>query len=133
MNASLGYTFINNSIEEYTFMDPQQSGVSVTTYDNIGKKQQTGLFLFLNWNPIPLVRVYMNAGLDYTHLKSTWGNMSNNGFSGRAFGGIESKFVNGWRVNLTYGHISPGIELQGKRSAFSMSNIIVSKDLWIKN
>lgn len=39
INASATYTFVNNSIEQYTFIDPENPGVFQTTYGNIGKKQ----------------------------------------------------------------------------------------------
>ena len=70
INASATYTFVNNSIEQYTFIDPKNPGIFQTTYGNIGKKQSTGLFVYANWNPVPLFRIYMNGGVDYTDLKS---------------------------------------------------------------
>ena len=78
INASLSYTFVNNAIENYTVIanfpesDPlsQYNGASYSTYGNMGKRQQVGLFLYGSWNPVPLFRIYMNGGLDYTNIDS---------------------------------------------------------------
>ena len=79
INASLSYTFVNNPIERYSFTadfpadDPrsQYNGAMWNTYDNIGKKQQVGMFLYGNWSPTTWFRIYMNGGLDYTCLLYT--------------------------------------------------------------
>ena len=92
INASATYTFVNNSIEQYTFIDPENPVFFQTTYGNIGKKQSTGLFVYANWNPVPLFRIYMNGGVDYTDLKSDMNDMANSGFSGRIFAGTQFNF-----------------------------------------
>lgn len=132
MNATLSYTFINNSIEQYTFMDAEQPGVSVTTYGNIGEKWQTGLFLYANWNPVQSLRIYVNAAGDYTDLKSKKGDLSNSGLNGRVFGGAQATFPKDFRLNVSYGVISPSIQLQGKRSPFSFLGIALNKDFFDK-
>lgn len=128
INASATYTFVNNSIERYTFIDPENPGVFQTTYGNIGKKQSTGLFVYANWNPVPLFRIYMNGGLDYTDLKSEKNDMANSGFSGRIFAGTQFNFPLDFRVNIQGGYFSPWIQLQGKGSPFYFTGISVNKD-----
>ncbi len=132
LNATLSYVFINNSIERYTFMDPQQPGVSVTTYGNIGEKKQTGLFLYASWNPVQNIRVFVNASGDYTDLKSKQGDMTNNGFGGRIFGGAQATLPKDFRINANYAVISPQIQLQGRRSTFCFLNLAVHKDFFDK-
>ena len=56
INASVSHAFVNNSIEQYTFMDTERPNVSVSTYGNIGKRHQTGFSLYMNWSPLPLFR-----------------------------------------------------------------------------
>lgn len=56
INASVSHAFVNNSIEQYTFMDTERPNVSVSTYGNIGKRHQTGFSLYMNWSPVPLFR-----------------------------------------------------------------------------
>ena len=128
INASATYTFVNNSIEQYTFIDPKNPGIFQTTYGNIGKKQSTGLFVYANWNPVPLFRIYMNGGVDYTDLKSDMNDMANSGFSGRIFAGTQFNFPMDFRLNLHGGYFSPWIQLQGKRSPFYFTGISVNKD-----
>ena len=128
INASATYTFVNNSIERYTFIDPENPGVFQTTYGNIGKKQSTGLFVYANWNPVPLFRIYMNGGMDYTDLKSEKNDMANSGFSGRIFAGTQFNFPLDFRVNIQGGYFSPWIQLQGKGSPFYFTGISVNKD-----
>lgn len=128
VNASASYTFVNNSIEQYTFIDEATlPNVTQTTYGNVGKKQQTGMFLYGSWNPIPLIRIFMNGGLDYVDLKSELMNLRNSGFSGRIFAGSQLTFPKDFRVDLHGGYFSPGIELQGKRSAFHFVGVNVNK------
>ena len=129
VNASATYSFVNNSIEQYTFIDPKNPGVFQTTYGNMGKKKNVGLFLYANWNPVPLFRIYMNGGVDYSDLKSVQNDMANNGFSGRIFAGTQFNFPLDFRLNVHGGYFSQSIQLQGKRSPFYFAGISVNKDL----
>lgn len=136
INASLSYTFVNNSIERYSEIadfpldDPraQYNGALWSTYGNIGKKQQVGLFLYGNWNPTAWFRIYMNGGLDYTDLKSSAMNMKNDGFSGRVFAGTQFTLPLDFRINVNGGYFSPWIMLQGKQSPFYFAGLNISKD-----
>lgn len=136
INASLSYTFVDNSIERYTFTadfplaDPrsQYNGALWSTYGNIGKKQQLGMFLYGNWSPNTWFRIYMNGGLDYTDLKAVSLGMSNDGFSGRIFAGSQFTLPKDFRINLHGGYFSPWIQLQGKQSPFYFAGLNVSKD-----
>lgn len=102
INASLSYTFVNNPIERYSFTadfpvdDPrsQYNGAMWNTYDNIGKKQQVGMFLYGNWSPTTWFRIYMNGGLDYTDLKAPTLDLKKDGVSGRVFAGTQFTLPN---------------------------------------
>ena len=89
INASVSHAFVNNSIEQYTFMDTERPNVSVSTYGNIGKRHQTGFSLYMNWSPLPLFRFFMNGGVDYISMENEERNLSNSGWSGRAFAGVQ--------------------------------------------
>ena len=128
VNASASYTFVNNSIEQYTFIDPAMPGVSQRTYGNIGKKQQTGFFLYGNWNAASFFSVYMNAGLDYTDLRSDHNDMKNSGFSGRLFMGTRFNLPMDFRIDVNGGYFSPWIQLQGKGSSFHFIGFRLNKD-----
>lgn len=132
MNASVSHTFVNNAIEQYVFMKPDEPNVSVTTFGNIGKRSQTGLFLYLNWMPIPSIRFFMNGGIDYVKLSSEQGGYSNEGLSGRVFGGLQFNFPKDFRLHLNAGYFMPEVQLQGKRGAFLTNGITLNKDLFNK-
>ena len=136
INASLSYTFVNNPIERYSFTadfpvdDPrsQYNGAMWNTYDNIGKKQQVGMFLYGNWSPTTWFRIYMNGGLDYTGLKAPTLDLKKDGVSGRVFAGTQFTLPKDFRINLNGGYFSPWIMLQGKQSPFYFAGLNVSKD-----
>lgn len=127
INASVNYTFINNGIEQYTFIDPTKPGVTQTTYDNIGKNRNVGLYLYGSWNPVSTFRLYLNGGVDYRDIKSeNWGN--NSGFNYRTFAGIQYTLPKDFRINLNSGYFAPQIQLQGKSSAYYYTGISLNKD-----
>lgn len=136
INASLSYTFVNNPIERYSFTadfptdDPrsQYNGAMWNTYDNIGKKQQVGMFLYGNWSPTTWFRIYMNGGLDYTDLKAPTLDLKKDGVSGRVFAGTQFTLPKDFRINLNGGYFSPWIMLQGEQSPFYFAGLNVSKD-----
>ena len=136
INASLSYTLVNNPIERYSFTadfpvdDPrsQYNGAMWNTYDNIGKKQQVGMFLYGNWSPTTWFRIYMNGGLDYTDLKAPTLDLKKDGVSGRVFAGTQFTLPKDFRINLNGGYFSPWIMLQGKQSPFYFAGLNVSKD-----
>lgn len=136
INASLSYTFVNNAIERYTttadfpLTDPrsQYNGALWNTYDNIGKKQQVGIFLYGNWSPTTWFRIYMNGGADYTDMKASDLGMSNKGWSGRVFAGSQFTLPKDFRINLHGGYFSPWIQLQSKMSPFYFAGLNISKD-----
>ena len=140
VNASLSYTFVNNSIERYTFTadfpssDPrsQYNGALWNTYDNIGKKQEVGLFVYGNWSPTTWFRIYMNGGLNYTDLKASSLGMSNDGISGRLFAGTQFTLPMDFRINLNGGYFSPRVQLQGENSSFYFAGMNVTKDFFKK-
>jgi len=140
INASLTYTFLNNSIEQYsevanfasTDARSKYNGAIWNTYGNIGKKNQVGLFLYGNWNPVTLFRIYLNGGIDYTNIKSASMNMSNDGFSGRVFAGLQFNLPKDFRIDVQGGYFSPWIQLQSKRSTFHFAGLNLNKDFFKK-
>lgn len=119
INASASYTFVNNAIERYTFVNNE--GIAENTYGNIGKRQQVGMFLYGSWNPIPLFRIYLNGGIDYTDMKTnTSGTMdfANSGFNGRVYAGSQFTLPKDFTLGVNGGYSSPRISLQGKGSSY---------------
>lgn len=125
LNASLSYSYVNNSIESYTFVN--ENGISEQTYGNIGKKHNAGIFLYGSWTPVTLLRIFMNGGVNYTDLKSPSRGLSNDGFSGRIFAGMQFTFPKDFRLDLHGGYFTPWIQLQSKRSAMYFTNVSLNK------
>lgn len=128
VNASLNYTFVNNSIQSYTFVDPESPGVFQTTYGNIGKEQTVGLFLYGNWNPAPLLRVYLNGGLNYMDLRSEGQDMANDGFNGHVFMGTQFNFPMDFRLDVNGMYASSRVQLQGRGPSFYSVGFALNKD-----
>lgn len=128
LNASASYRFVNNAIVSYTFINTDQNGRTETTFDNMGKNNNVGMFLYARWNPIPLFNVYMNGGIDYTDIDARANNMSNSGFSGRLFAGSQIYLPKDFRVDLNGGFFTPWIELQTKRSTHYFTSFTLNKE-----
>lgn len=124
MNVSASYTFVNNGIEQYSFINADN--VLESTYDNIGHNQQVGLFFYGSYSPFGSLRIYTNAGIDYQKLKSEeYGD--NDGFNYRIFAGIQYTLPLDFMVNLNGGYFAPRIMLQGKSSSFYFTGISLNK------
>lgn len=136
INASLSYTFVNNPIERHSFTadfessDPrsQYNGAMWNTYENIGKKQQVGLFLYGNWSPNTWFRLYMNGGLDYTDLKAPSLGLAKDGVSGRVFAGTMFTLPKDFRITLNGGYFGSWVQLQSEMSPFYFAGLNISKD-----
>lgn len=130
MNFSGNYRFLNNSIEQYTWVNDQ--GISETTYGNIGRTRSVGAFLYASYSPIAMLRIFTNAGMNYEKLQSTEGNLANDGFSGRVFAGAQLTLPKDFRIDLNGGYFSPRINLQGKSSAMYFTGISLNKSFFDK-
>ena len=130
MNFSGNYRFVNNSIEQYTWVNDQ--GISETTYGNIGRTRSVGAFLYASYSPIAMLRIFTNAGMNYDKLQSTEGNLANDGFSGRVFAGAQLTLPKDFRIDLNGGYFSLRINLQEKSSAMYFTGISLNKSFFDK-
>ena len=114
-NVSLNYMFTDNGIEQYSFMN---DGIMETTYANAGKKQNTKLSLWVNWNPGKLTRLSLNADGNYSDFKSNLLNTSNSGFSGSLYANLQQTLP--WKLRLSAygGGGSPSVSLQGDGNSY---------------
>lgn len=118
INLAALYSFTNNSINQYQFIDAD--GVLNTTYGNIGNNQSVGMTAFVNWNASPRARIYLNGNLNYVKYSSgNHGNpytkgMSNEGMTGSIYLGAQQGFNHGFRLSLNGGYFLPAISLQGE-------------------
>lgn len=115
VNANLNYTFTNNGIESYSFME---DGILNNTYENAGKKQITRLSLWMNWNPGNKTRISINASGSYSDYSSDILDTKNSGFNGNVFGNIQQTLPWDLRLSVYGGGSTPYITLQGKGSSY---------------
>lgn len=127
LNLNLSYTYADNGVDNITELI---NGVRYTTYDNIGQRQTLGLSGYANWNISQKFSIYANANGQYIDLKSGHPqNLSNNGFWGMIYSGLQYKAPLGINVNAGFMTQSSYIFLQGKGIQFTSHNISLSKAL----
>lgn len=140
INASVDYSFINNSIESYSEIakfpttDPRSkyNGAMWSTYGNIGKQHSAGGNLYIKFSPVQWFNFTVNSSVDYTNMKSSSMNLQTDGFSSRNFAMMMFTLPQDFRITGFGGFMSPRIQLQGKMSSFSFHGMNVSKDFMKK-
>lgn len=125
-SATSNSAFVNNSIESISRVET--NGATVSTYENIGKYQMTGLNLYLSYRPSGKLNIFFNGGGNYSKLEANNGyEISNKGFSYRgSLGGRLTLWKDG-SVNTNIGVYSSSIMLQGKSSSFYYTSIGLSQ------
>ncbi|MDH6313396.1 outer membrane receptor protein involved in Fe transport [Parabacteroides sp. PFB2-10] len=132
LNASVNYSFVNNSIERVTFVD-ESTGVNVSTYENIGKSQSLGLFLYGRWSPLKWFNVSLNGGASYANLDGGNTGYANKGWGGQAFGYMQFILPKDFNIGLNAGAFFPPVQLQSKTDPYSFSSISINKSFLNKN
>jgi hypothetical protein len=132
LNANLGTSFVNNSIESVTSMDTTRlkKYAIYTTYENIGHANLTYGSLYVNWTPSTAFRIYGSGSINYNYY------FYDNGIEHIKKDGIRYAFSGGtqvtlpWkiRINANAGYYSPNIRIEGKGSAFYYHSFSLGKD-----
>jgi len=131
LNAELAYTFVNNGIEQYSFIKPG-GVIQEITYGNIGKKNQVGVNVFGSYRGIKWLNLYTNASVNYVNLQSEAINTSNKGYTGRLYLGGTVTMPKDFKFSFGGGGSLPQITLQGGQSAFYFSYGALSKEFFKK-
>ena len=128
LNISANYSYVNNSIERYTFIDENDPNVKQSTYGNIGRNQRTGVYVNAGWTPNKVLRINFNGGMNYTDLKSAELDASNSGLNGNGYMTAQISLPKDFRINAYGGYFSGWIMLQGKYSSQYYNGISCNKD-----
>ncbi|MCL1933781.1 MAG: TonB-dependent receptor family protein [Candidatus Azobacteroides sp.] len=125
MNANLSYSFTNEGISDFTWID---GSVSKTSYYNLLKERRWNLSSYLNWTPTPKWRLFGNLSSTYSDLRSNRNSaLHNSGFSGNFYGGAQYNLPRNFVLNLNgYGSM-PNILLQGKTASYYYYSFSASK------
>ncbi len=130
-NLNLSSAFENNSIMSITRLQP--NGVSVTTYENIGKYHDYSGYIYGMIKVGKNLSFNTNLGAYYTILESDGGqNLRNEGFRYR---GTLSMRYNVWKdgtFSVYGGMYSPSISLQGESSNYNYSSMSFSQAFFDK-
>jgi outer membrane receptor protein involved in Fe transport len=126
INISGSYTFLNNAIERYTFIN--EDGVAESTYGNIGKRHQIGSFGYVRWNPAPFFNISFNGGVNYVRYKAESRQLENDGVFGRLFSNAQFNLPKDINISLYGGYSSPWVTLQGKGSQFYNTGFNINKN-----
>ncbi len=121
VNMSLNYSFVNNSIEQYSFItkdtgtDGKEYSVQNTTFDNIGSEKRIRMSAYINWSMTKTTRFNANLNGGYVDYGSKAPlNLSNHGWNGNFWGGIQQTLPLDIKLNLNAGGYSKRVSLQGE-------------------
>ena len=130
-NVSLNFRLVNNSIQDYTFM---QDGIQHRTYANIGRSELTSLNIWMNWNPTRKTRININATGSYMDYqsKSEQLDAKNHGFQGIFSLNFQQNLPWDLRFSANYGGSTPNINLQGKGNSYTSYGFGLSR-AFLKN
>jgi outer membrane receptor protein involved in Fe transport len=130
-NVSLNYRLVNNSIQDYTFM---QDGIQHRTYANIGRSELTSLSIWANWNPGRKTRISINTSGSYMDYQSKSDQLDakNHGFQGNLNLSFQQTLPWELRFSAHYGGSTPSISLQGKGSSYQYYGFGLSR-AFLKN
>lgn len=112
LNINPEYSFCNDGILQYSFLDDRQ--VINQTYANIGRQHVAGLNLFVSWNPSGSTRLMLNGNGRHTWLSNNdqdgrygMAGDKNRGFSYNFYGNAQQNLP--WKLNLSlYGGYGSG-------------------------
>jgi len=128
INLGLNASLTNNSITSITNLN--SNGVSTTTYENIGKNQRYGSYLYGSVKVSKKINVNANLSMNYSILESNdQRNLQNEGISYNGY--LYAKY-NPWQNGTFSGNLgvfSSGIMLQGKSSNYYYSSLSYSQQL----
>ena len=127
LSATAAYTFCNNQIDQYSFID--DNNLLNQTYGNIAKKRDASLNVFINWMLAKKTRLILNGQVGYVDMRSDAMGLKNNGWSGNAVLNFQQTLP--WDIVWTVGGVvaSKTYSLQGYQSGMEMAYTTLAKEL----
>ncbi|MFV0467398.1 MAG: outer membrane beta-barrel protein [Dysgonomonas sp.] len=132
INASLGYSWTNNAIASFDYIENRGGKlVTISTSENIGKNQRLGANLYFNWNPNQKLRIYVNASTNYLHFDRSGTNaLKNGGWESNMYGGGSYNLPKDFRFNFGGNLYQYGVGLQSDKATTGYSTYIaITKEL----
>ena len=134
MNLSLNYSFVNNSIEQYSYIsqekgdDGNMHNIQNTTFGNIGGLNQIALSAYINWSMTKTTRFNANLRGSYINFSSKEPlNLSNHGWLGNFYASMQQTLPWDIMLNINASGNSKMISLQGKSNGSFYYGININK------
>ncbi|MDO4496640.1 MAG: TonB-dependent receptor [Bacteroidales bacterium] len=124
LNATLRYSYQDNGIEQYSFME---ENVLNTTYDNIATRQNSGVSLFASWSITPKTRLTLNGSLTYVDLKAESMNLATNGWQNSFMVNLQQNLPWNMKLSALYMHNGNTYTLQGKNAGMNIHMLGLNK------
>lgn len=124
LNATLLYSYQDNGIEQYSFID---NNVLYSTYGNIAKRQNTSLSLFASLSLSPSTRLTLNSTTSYVDLEAETKGLSNNGWQQTLMANVQQNLPWNMKLSAMYMLNTPSISLQGNNSGINIHTIGLTK------
>lgn len=115
-NINVHYNFCNNGIEEYKFYDAKN--VLNTTYGNLNKNKDIGVNLFLNYRPMVITSIILNANVSYVDLSAPSIGAKNHGWNTFAMLGLQQTLWWNTKLSLNVMGMGKRHNLQGYMKGF---------------
>ncbi|MDR0796164.1 MAG: TonB-dependent receptor [Tannerella sp.] len=128
LNANATYSYTNNAIQNYSFIDPEKPDVRQRTYGNIGTRQNAGVYVNAGWTPNQMFRINLNGSINYSDFNSEELDISKDGLFGFCFINAQLTLPKDFRIVAMGQYQSKMIWLQGSQSGIFMTNFAFNKD-----
>lgn len=127
MNISLGYSYADKLIQEYTFLGADN--VAYTTYGNLGHRNQGSLFAYFAYPIISGMRLSVNGGVTYAAYKAVKVGVDNSGWGFNA--SADFNYQMPWDLELSaYGGLGKNaVDFQSSHSVWSYHGLALTKSL----
>ena len=124
VNASLRYSYLDNGIEQYSFL---KDDVLYSTYANIGQRQNTTLSLFASLSLTPTTRLTLNSNTSYVDLRASEMGYANSGWQQMAMVNLQQTLP--WDIKFTGMFMlnTPSVSLQGTTASINMHMLGLTK------
>ncbi len=123
-NASLRYSYLDNGIESYSFLD---DNVLYSTYGNMGQRQNTALSLFASLSLTPKTRLTLNSTTSYIDLRASQMGYKNNGFQEMAMINLQQTLPWDLKLSAMFMVNTPSVTLQGESAGMNMHMLGLTK------
>lgn len=128
-SVGIEYNRSDNAISGFTYLD-RQDGMNtiVTTYANIGKKQDVALNALFNWSIIRNMSLMLNGRVAYNSIKAPAEGFSNHGWSGNIGMNWNYTAADVYKFSAYGMWNSRSVSVQGYNSGFYYYGLGASRD-----